>query len=486
MILSDDDRPIRIRPRKPPVARREAASWTGAYRLLMHYARASRKLRGTGGASGKVGPVRPYIQRCAVRVTYLSNKTRGQWRAHGRYLARESATESKAAASGFNRERDGIDLVCELEKWQSAGDQRLWKVILSPEFGDCIDLQRLARDVVGQIENDFGTDLEWIAVTHHNTEHPHVHMVIRGVASAGEPLHFKREYVKHGIRSIAEEVCKHQLGYRTSRDAAEAGRREISAYRFTALDRALLRDAEKGPPQAGSAHSIIVKEQAKAGHNESARLHENHLISRLAFLQHMGLADSTGPNTGTSGATWKRFFGRCSGPAIGRERLQRTVFRSPTSAFLTRSSICGRSPQSKVGYSFMGRMNNRARYLMLEGTDAKVHFIYCTAEMEEARSNGELRTNSFIRLSRVFVGGKPIVDIHDFGDADQALKNRALFGESARALVKRGIAPTEDGWGGWLGRFQAALASTAREFIRSHEFGADRSQERKREGPHGR
>src|SRR5215472_16731400 len=106
MILSDDDRPIRIRPRKPPLVRREGASWSGAYRLLMHFARASRKSRRAAGGSGKSGPVRPHIQRCAVRVTYLSNRTRGQWRAHGRYLVRESTTDVKTAGPGFNRERD--------------------------------------------------------------------------------------------------------------------------------------------------------------------------------------------------------------------------------------------------------------------------------------------------------------------------------------------------------------------------------------------
>ena len=32
-------------------------------------------------------------------------------------------------------------------------------------------------------------------------------------------------------------------------------------------------------------------------------------------------------------------------------------------------------------------------YLLLEGTDAKVHLIYYTPEMEEARSRGKLRPN---------------------------------------------------------------------------------------------
>src|ERR1700689_1000600 len=240
MILNDDDRPIRIRPRKPLVARREGAAWASGYRLLMHYARGSRKAGGNAGAQRATGASRPHNQRGAVRVTYLNNRTRGQWRAYGRYLARESAIDAKTVEAGFNGDLDGVNVVRELERWQSSGDQRLWKVILSPEFGDRIDLQRLARDLAGQMANDLGTDLEWIAVAHHNTEHPHVHMAIRGVSSDGQSLRLKRDYVKHGIRGIAEDICTRKLGYRTSRDAAEAERREIGEPRFTSLDRALL------------------------------------------------------------------------------------------------------------------------------------------------------------------------------------------------------------------------------------------------------
>ena len=87
-------------------------------------------------------------------------------------------------------------------------------------------------------------------------------MVIRGVTGSGEPLHLKREYVKHGIRGIAEEMCTRQLGYRTSRDVLEAERREIGALRFTVLDRALLREAEKGALPAGPAHFMVVKDPA--------------------------------------------------------------------------------------------------------------------------------------------------------------------------------------------------------------------------------
>src|SRR5580693_9027599 len=217
MILTNDDRPIRIRPRKPPAERREGAAWAAGYRLLMHFARASRKVVRNAGTQRGIGASRPHSQRCAVRVTYLNNRTRGQWRAHGCYLARESAIDAEAVEAGFNHNLDGVNVVRELERWQASGDPRVWKVILSPEFGDRIDLQRLARDLVGQLANDLETELEWIAVAHHNTEHPHLHMVIRGVRSDGQPLRLKRDYVKHGVRDIAEDVCTRQLGYRTGR-----------------------------------------------------------------------------------------------------------------------------------------------------------------------------------------------------------------------------------------------------------------------------
>jgi len=34
-------------------------------------------------------------------------------------------------------------------------------------------------------------------------------------------------------------------------------------------------------------------------------------------------------------------------------------------------------------------------YLLLEGTDARIHLLYYTPEMEEARSRGKLRANNF-------------------------------------------------------------------------------------------
>ena len=487
MILNDDDRPIRLRPHKPPVARREGEAWAGAYRLLMHYARGSRKFIRNAGAQCATGAKRPHSQRCAIRVTYLNNRTRGQWRAHGRYLARESAVDAKAVEGGVNHDLEGINVVRELGRWQSAGDQRMWKVILSPEFGDRIDLQRLARDLVGQMKDDLGTDLEWIAVQHHNTEHPHVHMVVRGVGSDGRPIRLKRDYIKHGIRDIAEDVCTRQIGYRTSRDAADAERREIGEARFTSLDRAILCEAPKSEPGPDSSYFVIVKNPAQTGLNESARFHLNHVVARLAVLQRMGLAESTVPHT---------WHVRCDAEKALRA-MQRVSDRQKTLAAHGVPMSDARLPIEILDMRKLTAVEGRIlvhgqdeqsgqSYLILEGTDAKVHLIYYTPEMDQARSRGGLRTNSFVGLRKLVLGGRPILDIRDLGDAEKLLNNRRLLEENACELLKRGVTPTEDGWGGWLGKYQAALASAANEIGRNRELQPAPLPERKRDRSRGR
>ena len=159
-MAKDDEREIRLRPRKP-AARSERAAWASAYKILMHHAHMSRsrKSRSAGLGTG-AKRTRPYNQRCAVRVMYSKNAVAGQWRAHGRYIARESAThEGDSKAVGFDDRGESIDIAERLESWQKAGDERFWKLIVSPEFGDIADLKRLTRDLVSRMERDLGTTI---------------------------------------------------------------------------------------------------------------------------------------------------------------------------------------------------------------------------------------------------------------------------------------------------------------------------------------
>jgi hypothetical protein len=120
---------------------------------------------------------------------------------------------------------------------------------------------------------------------------------------------------------------------------------------------------------------------------------------------------------------------------------------------------------------------------MLEGTDAKVHCIEYTPEMELLRADGGLCANSYLRLRRVVANGRSVMHLQNLGDSEKALENRALLAENARALLKRGILPIEDGWGGWLGRYQAAIARVAHEM---NEQQISRGRRRDRDLSRGR
>ena len=237
---AERDGDFRIRPNRPHSGgKSEARAWSTALRTVLRYAGTSRRSKasansGSGGASR-----RQFNQRCAVRTMYTANKTPGQWKAHGRYIARESAGGAALGRRHEPTERaEGsvpVEPAKELERWQSEGDPRLWKLIVSPEFGERLDLDRLTRDLMSRMEKDLGTKLEWVAVTHFNTEHPHVHIALRGIRDDKSALDLPRDYVRHGIRAIAEDLCTRQLGHRNHLDAVASERREIQERRFTSL-----------------------------------------------------------------------------------------------------------------------------------------------------------------------------------------------------------------------------------------------------------
>ena len=62
------------------------------------------------GTGGGARTPRTFNQRVAVRVSYSANKNPGQWKAHGRYVARESATQGgRAAEAGFNATEQNLE-----------------------------------------------------------------------------------------------------------------------------------------------------------------------------------------------------------------------------------------------------------------------------------------------------------------------------------------------------------------------------------------
>ena len=402
---------------------------------------------------------------------YAKNATRGQWKAHGRYIARENDSQDRAVEAGFDATERGINIAARLDQWQSAGDERMWKLIVSPEFGDKIDLTQLTRDLMQRMTRDLDTRLEWVAVSHFNTDNPHVHIALRGVRENGKSFRLERDYIKHGIRSIAEDLCTRQLGYRTQRDIAEAQRREVSQHRFTSLDRSIARDK---PAEGESSHFQVSR--------NSANPRNEHAVARLRTLESMGLAEAAGldqwlvrKDFEAALRAMQRLGDRqkilaAHGVPVSDTRLPLVMFDLRNCTTLE-GRILVHGEDEGTSRSFM----------MLEGTDAKVHCIYHTAEMAEARGRGGLRANRFVRLRKLFEDGQPLLEIDELGHCEKVLNDERLLEETRRLRIQSGRGPVEDGWGGWLGRYQEALQRAAATPIHQRDL-----HERAREPDRGR
>ena len=98
--------------------------------------------------------------------------------------------------------------------------------------------------------------------------------------------------------------------------------------------------------------------------------------------------------------------------------------------------------------------------MLVEGTDGTVHLIYHTNVIEEARKQGKVAVDNFIRIEKRFAKGKPVLRVDDLGDATALLQNSSYFLREAELLLRNGIQDVQPVWGGWLGQYQAKLQIT--------------------------
>ena len=160
---------------------------------------------------------------------------------HLNYLRREGVTRDGEKARLFGPETENADASVFAERCQD--DRHHFRFIVSPDDAlEMADLRSFTRDLVGQMEKDLDTRLDWVAVDHWNTEHPHVHLIVRGVRDDGHDLVIARDYIKEGMRDRARDLITQELGQRTDLDIRRTLERQIETERWTQLDRQLVRD----------------------------------------------------------------------------------------------------------------------------------------------------------------------------------------------------------------------------------------------------
>lgn len=354
-----------------------------------------------------------------------------------------------------------------LDRWQKEKDERVFKFILSPEFGDKMDMRAYAKDFVKQLEQDLGTSLEWVGADHYNTDHPHVHLAVRGKDARGQTLRIDPAYVKKTMRERAQQVATQHLGFRSDKEVTESLTRQIDQQRYTELDRMILKAAKPIPGDQG----FEINYDGNIPRSINQREYRLQQIKRLVHLEQMGLATRAGnmkwhlpPNL--EHALRQR--------QIGNDRLK-TLFQHRAMLSDPRLQMQNTDLRKvgRVAGRLIGTGLDEARdqpFMLIEGVDGKVHYIYQSKEAEKARAQG-LKTNEFVVMqASPFVGqdGKERVKVRfdSYGDADALLTDKKrLTGEVFRAVNTTQQLPGERAYGGWLGRYHRALATTGKELL---------------------
>ena len=140
-------------------------------------------------------------------------------------------------------------------------DRHQFRFIVAPEDGAQLsDIRAFTRDVMRQMEEDLGTKLDWVAVDHFNTGHPHSHVIVRGRDDLGKDLIIAQDYIiTDGMRLRAQELVTLELGPETDRELRTKLQAEVSAERFTRIDRAMMAERQERTldlrPEAGQVGS---------------------------------------------------------------------------------------------------------------------------------------------------------------------------------------------------------------------------------------
>ncbi|KPF88378.1 type VI secretion protein [Novosphingobium sp. AAP83] len=301
--MSRDDNEFRVRPGRSRDS--GAASGRRSQKLAAQVQRAANKAghagsrraglkRGSG--SGKAARGRRTVaamrrtpgQRRVTVMARIARHKGAHYRAaplakHIKYLERDGVSRDGRDASMFDAQTDRADRDAFAGRCED--DRHHFRFIVSPEdAGDMEDLRSFTRELMADAAKDLGTELDWVAVDHWNTDNPHIHVLVRGVASDGADLVIDRGYISEGLRFRAEERVTLELGPRTELDIRTALEREVDAERWTSLDRQLER---LGQDTAG----LVDLRPGGDADPEMRRL----LLGRAAKLEQLGLAAREGP-----------------------------------------------------------------------------------------------------------------------------------------------------------------------------------------------
>jgi type IV secretory pathway VirD2 relaxase len=350
--------------------------------------------RDTGWSFDKATGMRMRMRRVVVKARFVKLKGPGSRAsyAHLRYLQRDGVSRDGEGGEVYGRLLDRPDGPAFLER--SAEDKHQFRFIVAPEDGvELGDLRRFTRELMDKMEQDLETNLDWLAIDHHNTGHPHTHIVVRGVTDDGKALYIAGDYIAHGIRHRASEILSRELGLQSERDVEQQLDTEVDQERFTRLDRNLI-------AQAGDERVIDLRpEPSQDGLAGDAQRYR--LLKRLKKLERLGLAEET--DTGFWSVSAKT---ESSLRAMGeRGDIIKTIHRTIAERGIDRAVdryVIHHGPRQEtvavgrvIGKGLSADEMSDRIHIVVDGLDGRVHY----AEMQEREAEG-VKVGSIVEVGR--------------------------------------------------------------------------------------
>jgi len=286
---------------------------------------------------------------------------------HVAYLKRDGVTHDGRDAGMFDRETDAVDDRAFATRCED--DRHHFRFIVSPEdASDMQDLRALTRDLMGQAERDLGTDLDWVAVDHWNTDNPHVHVLLRGRTDRDQDLVISRDYISRGFRARAEQLVDLELGPRSAREIDVSLDAEVTAERWTGLDRALRSLAD----ETGGVADLRPGSPEPRDPDLRRRL-----IGRAQVLERLGLADSYGPAVWSLKPDAERTLRDLALRGDIIKTMHRAMAAGPERA-QTDFAIEGAPAETVLGHladrGLHDELSGEA-YAVIDGVDGRVHHL---------------------------------------------------------------------------------------------------------------
>jgi type IV secretory pathway VirD2 relaxase len=285
-----DDLPI-FRPRmgggRGQTRRSGSTPLRNALLARLRYASGARR----GSSSASVRAFNADARRVVVKAHVVRLNASGAKAAalHLRYIQRDGVERDGRKGVLYDAQGEARAAAFEQPRFD---EKHQFRIIVSPEDGADLDLTAYVRRVMAQVERDIDRKLEWAAVNHHNTEHPHAHVVVRGVDRDGREVRFDRAYISNGLRVRAQEIATEELGPRHELDVRRARVKEITQDRFTSIDREIERYAKD--------NRVEVPSRDRRG-----RVDPSSVVARLRHLEELRLAERLSPTSWKLADRWQ-------------------------------------------------------------------------------------------------------------------------------------------------------------------------------------